>query len=54
MHISTYITFNKIIKKELLGKYWNRAGELKEAYRKEGRFLTDKEAVQYKEAKMLK
>ena len=23
------------IQKELLGKYWNRAGELKEAYRKE-------------------
>ena len=39
------------IQKELLGKYWNRAGELKEAYRKEGRFLTEKDAVQYKEAK---
>ena len=39
------------IQKGLLGKYWNRAGELKEAYRKEGRFLTRKEAVQYKEAK---
>ena len=39
------------IQKGLLGKYWNRASELKEAYRKEGRFLTEKEAVQYKEAK---
>ena len=38
------------IQKGLLEKYWNKGSELKEAYHKEGRFLTNKEATQYKEA----
>ena len=38
------------IQKGLLEKYWNKGSELKEAYHKEGRFLTNREATQYKEA----
>ena len=38
------------IQKGLLEKYWNKGNELKEAFHKEGRFLTNKEAVQYKKA----
>ena len=40
------------IQKEFLGKYWNKGEQLKEAYHKEGRFLTQAEAKAVKEAEL--
>ena len=40
------------IQREFLGKYWNKGTQLKEAYHKEGLFLTQAEAKAVKEAEL--